>query len=251
MTCPHGAVIVNPVACRHCDWCLGSRQRKVIADALYSAEYKDHRNNLAFVTLTSGRGTEWPELMRRFQSFMKWVRKRGDVHYIAAKEAGAKTGMKHLHIILFGWRYIPWKLVSKAWKDRIGARGVFISKVKHDGNVGQVIAYICKYLTKMVGGKLDAFKHVTYSANFPRPKTVALTVIGFMRQLPTSPQELLELKRTIQHSHARPDVDCECFAEPYRSDTIPMPVWYRSFKPGRVGNDMAFDWQLLEREGMN
>jgi hypothetical protein len=251
MTCPHGAVIVNPVACRNCDWCMGTRQRKVIGDALYSSEYKNHRANLAMLTLTSARGAEWPALMRRFQSLMKWIRKRGPVHYIAAKEEGKETGMKHLHVIIFGWRYIPWIAISKAWQSRTGAWGIYIKKVKHTAYVGDVIAYVTKYVTKQIGGMLGTLKHVTYSANFPRRKSVDLVVIGTMRQIPDTPQELLELKRTIQRSHARPDVACGCFSEPYQSDSIPMPVWYRAFNPKRGANDLAFDWQLLANEGMN
>jgi hypothetical protein len=129
---------------------------------------------LVFLTLTTinrePRMT-WQEIMLRWSRLVAWLRRvYGPLEYVVVKEEGA-NGLRHLHAIVSGWRWVPVATLSAKWKLLTGAYRVWVERVVgRDGVAG----YLGKYLAK---GNLPLRKLLTYSAGWPKlPVTEFLEV---------------------------------------------------------------------------
>ena len=71
--------------------------------------------------------------------------------YFSILEIGKKSLMTHLHIILFGLKYVNHKWLSECWKD-ITKSSYVVYVSRNSKNVRQ---YISKYLSKSIRGVLD------------------------------------------------------------------------------------------------
>lgn len=157
--CPHGNMAYKPLRCRKCEGCLDARRRRLVERIRWGM---DRANWCALMTLTTpnqGERPEWGTVMRRFQSLVKAIRKREPgIEYCAVKEEG-EGGMRHLHVVLTGCRWLSRDWLSQAWEDRIGAWSVDIRRIGRAAG-----GYVAKYLGKghTVG------KTVTFSKGFPK-----------------------------------------------------------------------------------
>lgn len=164
LRCPHNTYGWVPMRCRKCRGCQEMKQWRLAKEIEWGAESSEW---VAFMTLTtphsSGEPWDWSVIMRRFQSLVKAIRATyGRIEYVAVKEEGKKSGMRHLHVLLIGCRWVDRSWLSKAWEDRMGAWSVDIRRAGK-GAAG----YMAKYMAK--GEKLSR-KMVTFSRGYPRPK---------------------------------------------------------------------------------
>jgi len=127
------------------------------------------------LTLTSRPGTTVRELMRAWNRFRGWLRRRlPELAYAAVKERGTLHGMLHLHIIVTGWTYITQGELSEMWRKF--TRGAFRVDIRRlYGDDDSLASYVAKYLAKALGDRA-ARKSVTYSRNWPpSPKRLDTT----------------------------------------------------------------------------
>ncbi len=156
--CSHGSTIYKPLRCRHCNGCLTYKTSLQIARLAVGLQQS---TDIAFLTLTSLPHTDWTRMMKAWTSFCRMLRKHAPaLQYAAVKEAGPKTGMKHLHVIITNAPFIPWQTLSAAWKARTGAWNVSIQRV----NGPSAIRYITKHSWK---GFVHGRKNITYSQHWP------------------------------------------------------------------------------------
>ena len=170
VSCGHGGIEWKPMRCKHCQGCEVQRRNKVVAQIV--AGTRDTRW-VSFLTLTSLPGAEWPALMRAFSRFVRELRTWGPLEYAAVKEEGMKNGMKHLHVVVTGPEWLPYKRLSALWMRLTGAWNVDVRRVKT-----QVAGYVAKYLSKWHG---TVRKVVTFSKGFRQPyvKSDAISVVMF------------------------------------------------------------------------
>jgi len=169
VTCEHGGVWWVPSRCNGCEGCRELRRQRRVAQVIETIQASKW---VAVMTLTSRRGMEWPVLMRRFQSLVKALRQEyGRIEYAAFKEEGSETGMKHLHVVVRGWVWVPHAKLRAMWRERTGAFHVNITRIHSGGqeaanyvskHCGRVAA---KHCSKAVGA-VGPGKRVTFSKGF-------------------------------------------------------------------------------------
>lgn len=119
-------------------------------------------NWFVFLTLTSVPERTWPEIMTGFTRFVEYLRlTQPELQYVAVKEEGKDTGMKHLHIIFRSWIWHNYDDMVAHWKKLTGAHGVYIKRKPTEALAG----YAAKYVGK---GLISARKAVTYSKLWPK-----------------------------------------------------------------------------------
>lgn len=163
--CAHGSEGVVPARCRRCDGCRAFHRTNVfrrISVGLEAAE------SAALLTLTSLPGTTVPDMMKAWNRFKAWLKKRvPNLEYAAVKEFGGVSGMLHLHIAVVGWEFVDQRDLSAAWERASGARVVDIRRIKQGG--ANVAGYVAKYIGKQLGVEgRDLRKQVTYSRGWPK-----------------------------------------------------------------------------------
>jgi hypothetical protein len=164
VACRHGgSTMWVPVRCKTCAGCRERHKRKVQRRIL--AGLMKSPGALALLTLTSLPGTDVPDMMKAWNRFRGWLRRRNaDVQYVTVKEFGSRTGMLHLHVVLGNWRRIDQRVLSEQWARCSGARVVDIRKVKEQALAGAAW-YVAKYVSKSLSG--DLRKAVTFSRGWP------------------------------------------------------------------------------------
>ena len=159
-----------------------------------------------FLTLTSKADREWSDIMTAWQAMVRWMRlSNPDLAYVAVKEEGSKTGMKHLHVLLTPFTFVPQKQLSAAWSRYSGASVVWIERMTKKVSW----AYLTKYLTKDLIG---ASRLVNYSRNWPKlpPAPTAGRLLG---RAPAS--EPPPVAYSTHHGYLSDAVhpDCDCWGE--------------------------------------
>ena len=200
LSCTHGNLKWLPKRCRSCPGCRLAHRKKTIARVLSATTSQPW---VAFVTLTSLPGSEWPQILRWQQRFMRYLRKRiPDLQYVSAKEEGSKTGMKHLHLIVYPWVWVPYPEMSKRWEAISGAWNVNVERINGLGVAG----YITKYMSK---APLGIRKNITYSRDFPKlpPGFKWYAVDRIDRGFPPYAGIGETASHHIIHKHV---VDCDC-----------------------------------------
>lgn len=121
------------------------------------------------LTLTSKPETDWPRLMRGWNAFRQWLKRMNGgkkLAYVAVKEVGSKTGMKHLHILFPAWQYIHYSELSARWKSLTGAFSVNVKRIP----AGAGVSYVLKYATKATATTTGKGRTVLFSQGWPRPE---------------------------------------------------------------------------------
>jgi len=171
IVCEHLAVYWRPMRCRRCMGCLRWKTNRVIAQVLVGLDAEEAWTS--FITLTSKPGSQWSVLMCAFGRMVKWLRTiYGPVEYAAVKQEGSLTGMKHLHILFLGLRWVPYAALSRKWKLLTGAWSVDIQRVSG----GRVAAYISRYIGE--GLSVIVGKAVTFSKGWLRAKRPKLLEVA-------------------------------------------------------------------------
>jgi hypothetical protein len=164
VSCPHGSSMAIPMVCNRCDTCL--RHRAAVAAAKIRAALEWSGGGV-MLTLTSCRGRQWPEMMAAWTQCVRLIRKDApEAQYACIKERGKHTGMRHLHVILVYWRYIPQARLSAWWKSLNGSPVTWIQRV--DPRAGA--HYVSKYVRK---GPPPNSRSITCSLGFPHWKHVS------------------------------------------------------------------------------
>ncbi len=140
--CKHGSRIYKPLRCKQCEGCRAWRVKKLLGRI---SSYLNFATWTSFVTLTTRPGTPWPYIMRRWQSFVKALRKTyGQIEYVWVKEEGSNTGMRHLHAVLTGPKWIDKSLLRKLWFKRTGAFQVGIRRLDNSSGISHAAKYVVK-----------------------------------------------------------------------------------------------------------
>jgi len=178
--CKHDWKFQMGLRCRTCPSCREVRRQEHVRRTLYGWEQMG-RPGLAVLTLTTRSGAakpEWREITRWWSSMLKALRKENPaLMVVKVKEEGKESGMRHLHIILFHWRYVAWKKLVAMWELRSGARGVYIRRCS-GVDIGKALFYISKYIGKGLasGGK----RLIDYSRGWAREsKAESLSLEAF------------------------------------------------------------------------
>ena len=164
--CEHGSAMWAPLRCRRCEGCQAWRRRAVAARIEHGL--RTLGGSVVMLTLTSLPGSSVADVMRAWNWYRGWLRRRvTGLEYVAVKERGPRSGMLHLHVLLAGWEYIPQAELSRKWEECSGAFRVDVRR--RSAEVVEVLAgYVSKYVAKAVG-QGDVRKCVTFSSGFPRP----------------------------------------------------------------------------------
>tara|TARA_Y100000310_G_scaffold338889_1_gene429823 strand:+ start:715 stop:1377 length:663 start_codon:yes stop_codon:yes gene_type:complete len=124
------------------------------------------------LTLTSVGWQDWPGIMSAWAAMWKRLKRRMPwARYAAVKEVGAETGMKHLHVVIIGWKWVAWRDLCAWWEELSGA---WNTDVRQMDGASTVAHYVAKYVSKALG-RLRA-KVVTYSRGFGRPHRARLSL---------------------------------------------------------------------------
>ena len=171
LMCPHGSRVWLPRRCRRCEGCRNARRARVIARLSHALAEKP---GSAMLTLTTRPGTDWPQVMRAWQHMVKFLRRTSpELEYAACKEEGSSTGMRHLHVVLLNFNFLPQAQIARRWRELTTAHVVRIERLRSDRAGYYVAKYVSKDLTA-------ARKHVTFSKGFPKlpPPAVRLTRVS-------------------------------------------------------------------------
>lgn len=165
-----------PRRCRQCPACKRAAKAKHIARIINGF---DGQNYFVHLTLTSVPSATWPLIMTGFTRLVSHLRKsQPALQYVAVKEEGADTGMKHLHVIFHSWVWHNYDDIVAHWQRLTGASGVYIKRKPNT----MIAGYAAKYVGK---GMVNARRIVTYSAHWPKlPKDNTWRVVGY-ETLPT------------------------------------------------------------------
>lgn len=170
--CEHLACYWRPMRCRRCMGCLALKTKRVIAQVLIGLDEGEKWKS--FITLTSTPGSQWSGLMSQFQKLVKWLRTTfGPVEYAAVKQEGSLTGMKHLHVLFLGLRWVPYVTLSRKWQSLSGAWSVDVQRVAGSKVAGYISRYIGQGMAVILG------KAVTFSKGWLRsakPKLLEVAV---------------------------------------------------------------------------
>ena len=203
LECPHGSRKYAPKRCRTCVGCGEARRRKVIAKAINHLQGQPW---ISFMTITSLPGQDWPGLMKHFTALRRYLVKfQPGLQYLAVKETGADTGMKHLHVIWSGWVWHDYQDLTRAWASISGAWNIDIRRRKN----AAVAAYTAKYISK---APPDIRKVVTYSRGWSKlPKDGTWKHLdNFLPADPLHRTPLVTPRGELVDYHAR---DCPCIPE--------------------------------------
>lgn len=165
LRCDGDGWIMVPRRCRECAGCREWWRARQVARGVKALEGVRWASLL---TLTSLPGTSWPSLMKSWSEFVRELRaKSGTLAYMAVKEEGAVSGMRHLHVLITGpgavWT--DWLWMSSVWKRLTGARGVHIKRVSTVGEKAvKAVWYVLKYVGKGFGLTAPTRKLMTASA---------------------------------------------------------------------------------------
>lgn len=211
LQCVHGSICYIPLRCKKCQPCRNWKRGKNIAKVHAGLR---GQTDIAFVTLTSLPGTDWPFLMKRWSQLVAWLRRRmPSLQYACAKEEGPQSGMKHLHIAAINWAYLPQANLSSQWAKYTGAYVVDVRRSESD----RVASYIAKHFAKTVPVSRKA---MSFSKGWPRePHTPPTVVASFAWGLPINMRPLAQARDGAQLELLVRG--CTCFND--RFDT-PDPV---------------------------
>lgn len=211
LQCVHGSICYIPLRCKRCQPCRNWKRGKNIAKVHAGLR---GQSNIAFVTLTSLPGADWPFLMKRWSQLVAWLRRRmPSLQYACAKEEGPRSGMKHLHIAAINWDFLPQAELSSQWAKYTGAPVVDVRRTESD----RVASYIAKHFAKTVPVSRKA---MSFSKHWPRePHTPPTVVASFAWGLPVNMRPLAQARDGAQLQLLVRG--CTCFSD--RFDT-PDPV---------------------------
>lgn len=147
--------------------------------------------------------------MRAFLLLVRWMRRQNPgLEYAAIKEEGAKTGMKHLHVVMLNWRFIPQEEIQCEW---LRLTGSWNAQIKRITDTKGAALYVSKYVSKAVP---FSRKSITYSAGFPK-----LPPLGALRYL--GPAERPSSGRvTNRAAFVDSNLGCGCHGH-----EVPIPLW--------------------------
>ena len=221
MMCGHANRVWLPRRCRQCGGCRTARRFKALARIHAGL---DEAADVAFLTLTTTPGADWPKTMRRWQQMVRWLRRASpQLEYVAVKELGGRHGMLHLHILLTGYRFTAQPRISAEWRRLTGAWVVNVQRVRTD----QAASYVAKYIGK---GDAVAKKTVTYSSKWPKlpPSSVHLVPL---RELGPEGPTTVRLSTSKGGFVEAYEETCDCFGT-VRPTSIGEHLWLKSL-PGR------------------
>jgi len=162
LVCTHLGQAYKPMRCRHCAGCQEAKRRKAIARIIHGMGEQDYLVFLTLTTVNREPRMTWPDIMKAWSRLVAWLRRTyGPMEYALVKEEGA-GGVRHLHGIVSGWKWVPISDLSREWQRLTGAYRVWIDRVVgRDG----VASYVAKYMAK---SGLPLRKLLTYSAGWPK-----------------------------------------------------------------------------------
>jgi len=212
--CPHGSLVWVPNRCRSCEGCFHVRRARVrarVALGLRLNAQEGAEPTSAMLTLTSRPGTSNRDLMRYWNGFRQWLRRRlPDLEYVCVKEWGTLHGMAHLHVIVTGWTYIHQTELSDAWRRIAGAFRVDIRRLY--GPERAAASYASKYVSKALAARRDLRKVVTYSRGWPKEARATWRLTSWTSEGPTRPAALGESRELGGGPLVIADANCECVA---------------------------------------
>jgi len=237
--CAHGQVAVSPVRCRNCEGCHRARRGKLLARALNVMELHAG-GTYGFLTLTSTVGMDWPRMMRAWSQLVKRLRAYSPgLQYMAVKEEGKISGMKHLHVICRGWNYTPWRIISQWWSVFTGARGVDIRRIV--GDQERAVQYAIKYVGKAVAS-LHLRKVATFSSGWG--KVVSEGLWRFEKLLRTKPARRMVptmMGVWVVFRRQIDTYDCDCYGAVVGSQGRRVGAGQVSTRVKRVGKQLALE----------
>lgn len=150
-------------------------RRMVLANVGQYSDDQGQPYKPAFLTLTFAENVQDIEQANKvYNLFIKRLNNklfgRGvtRLKYVVVPEF-QKRGAVHYHVVLFNLPYIPSGELAKVW----GQGFIKVNSVEEVGNVG---AYVCKYLTKEIADeRLNGRKHFWGSRGLVQPTTIACT----------------------------------------------------------------------------
>lgn len=191
-----------PMVCNRCDTCL--RHRAAIAAAKIRAAL-EWTGGGVMLTLTSRRGRTWPEMMKAWTQCVRLIREDApEAQYACIKERGKKTGMRHLHVILVYWHYIPQARLSAWWKALNGSPVTWIQKV----DPAKGAHYVAKYVRK---GPPPNQRSIHCSLGFPHWKHVSSW--RFLGKIAGVPDDCPDLRCTPAGAVVLHWAHCDCIPE--------------------------------------
>lgn len=225
--CPHGSRVWLPQRCRHCDGCFNARRAKTIAKILAGL---DGQKDISLLTLTSTPGTDWKRIMRAWQQMARWLRQTSpEMTYACIKEAGTRSGMKHLHVLMVNARFTPQSHVSAEWRRLTTAWVVDIQRV----HSRKAAAYVAKYVAK---GPAAARKSVTFGKRWPKLPRQEQTTQAIDRCGPWGPSKFTSVASSIGLvAFLAPD--CRCYGD-ISPPTLEIHLWLKSI-PARSSRTLA------------
>jgi len=160
-----GSILWVPNRCRVCPGCSEHHKAIVKGKIRYGLATTEER---AFLTLTCHPDTpqahDLAALGRSWSKMLRWLRTRTGVHLEACRVVETtKAGAFHLHIGLIGWKFIPQREISDAWRRFSGSPIVHIEAI--DVKYGP--AYLAKYVSKNVADS-DIRQRVSFTRGWPR-----------------------------------------------------------------------------------
>lgn len=157
--CEHGSTVYIPQRCRTCKGCQKHKADRQLARILFGIRDEPW---LLMLTLTSLPGSDWQLILRTWNALYRHL-KKADPHlaYAAVKEIGTKSGSKHLHVLLKGWRWHNVKELRTFWKERTGADQIHLLRLPSP----ETASYCAKYLSKEKPG---IRRSINYSRSWPK-----------------------------------------------------------------------------------
>jgi hypothetical protein len=214
-----------PMVCNRCDTCL--RHRAAIAAAKIRAAL-EWTGGGVMLTLTSCRGRQWPDMMKAWTQCVRLIREEApEVQYACIKERGKKTGMRHLHVILVYWHYIPQARLSAWWKALNGSPVTWIQQV----DPAKGAYYVSKYVRK---GPPPNQRSIHCSLGFPHWKHVSLW--RFLGKIAGIPDDAPDVRCTPAGAVVLHSAHCPCIPQNAEKLTWGERMW------------LALLWPLSSRQ---
>lgn len=210
--CKHGSRVWVPLRCRRCLPCLKARRRKIIARIIVGSHDESW---VGFLSLTSLPGTTWPYMMAYWSRMCRWLRKGApSMQYVAVKQEGEETGMRHLHLVVYPWVWIDQAKISAEWLRISGAWNADIRRV----NGAIAGAHIAAYVGE---SDLPLAKIVTYSRSWPKlPKDAVWRKHGVQLSMIPVPRSTIETVEGNLVEYQAPRCDCLEGVRPIEEDTL-------------------------------
>jgi hypothetical protein len=168
--------VLLPMRCHRCPSCRIIDRANVIRTLRYGT---DLAGRCAHIVLTTRTGLSWPKIMRAWTSMRRWLLTRAPAHaYACIKEEGRSRGMRHLHLIIANWSYVPQAMISKEWRKLTGSYVVWVRACSGE----QACSYVAKYVTKSCR---TVRRTITFSRNWPRDEPIlSLRILFRSRTIP-------------------------------------------------------------------